>query len=384
MSNRSSIDGIIERSRAYNCVQCAKCSSVCPLSGVDESFSPRLIAEKILLGFDEILYEKGLWTCLTCGACDDKCPSDVDYRGFIRELRGKSRQREEVWKCAHGGVLQSLMRMMSDSALKQDRVGWITGDMKVADKGEILFFVGCLPYFDIIFEDFGVKSTDIAGSAVKIFNHLGVTPVVMQDERCCGHDLLWSGDTENFMRLAKNNLKQIKKTGAVKVVTSCPECYRTLKLDYAEYFGEQDFEVLHFSEYLSDSINRGELVFNEACRLNGRVTYQDPCRLGRHLGVYEQPRDVLGSIPGACLGELELNRDRAVCCGSSCWINCGQSSKEIQKRKLEEAKSIADLLVTACPKCQIHLKCAMGDLEGMDMDVVDLTVLAARALGYLV
>ncbi|ODS40444.1 MAG: hypothetical protein A7315_08450 [Candidatus Altiarchaeales archaeon WOR_SM1_79] len=388
MNDNLSIKEIIEETKAYNCMQCAKCTSICPISRVDERFSPRLIAEKVLLGFDEVFKEKELWTCLTCAACNEKCPSGVDYTRFIRELRARAQKMGEMGTCAHGGAIQSIMRTMSNPNLSQNRLQWLSKDMKIASKGKILYFVGCLPYFDIIFEDIGVNPLKIARSAIRIFNHLGIEPVLMKDERCCGHDLLWSGDVENFEKLAKINIELIKETGAELVITTCPECYRTLKLDYSEYLGEQDFEIIHLSEFLSDLIEKGELEFDKAYQLDSNVTYQDPCRLGRHLGVYDQPRKIIDKIPGMRFSELESNREGSVCCGSSCWINCGQSSKEIQIEKLREAKSTADLLITACPKCQIHLKCAMVDKTGkgpkIDLEIEDLTVLTARALGYLI
>lgn len=388
MNNVLSIKQIIEEAGVYNCMQCAKCTSICPISRVDGSFSPRLIAEKVLLGVDEVLTERDLWTCLTCGACNIKCPSGTDYVGFIRNLRSVAREMGVGGNCTHGGVLHSLMRLMSNPSLKQNRLGWVTGDMGVAGEGRILYFTGCLPYFDVLFNDLGFRSLDIARSAVRIFNHLGITPALMGGERCCGHDLLWAGDVVNFRRLAELNTGLIKKTGAKTVVTTCPECYRTLKLDYAEHLGGQDFNVVHITEFLSDLIDRGELVFDRAYRLDSSVSYQDPCRLGHHLNVYDPPRKILNNMPGLRFNELGSSRERSVCCGSSCWINCGQNSKEIQLEKLREAKSTADLLVTACPKCQIHLKCAMIDKTGkgpkFDLEVEDLTVLTAKALGYLV
>ncbi len=377
-----SVKEIIDRNKAYNCVQCAKCSSVCPVARVHDKFSPRVIAEKVLLGFDEVLKEGELWTCLTCAACNDKCPSDVDVINFVRELRIKSREQGEAWNYAHGGAIQGWMRMMSDPALKQDRLKWVTEDLKIAEKGDILYFVGCAPYFDVMFENIGVKSTDISASAVKILNHLGIIPVVLKDERCCGHDLLWGGDIESFEKLAKKNLELIKKSGAKTVITSCPECLRAFKKDYAEHFDGLDFEVIHLSEFLSDKIKEGKVEGNEAYQLDRKVTYQDPCRLGRHLDIYDEPREVINNLIGAEIDELEFNRNRSVCCGTSCWINCGQSSKDIQIEKLQEAKSKDAVLVTACPKCQIHLKCALSDQDDLDVEVEDLTVLAASALGY--
>jgi Fe-S oxidoreductase len=176
----------------------------------------------------------------------------------------------------------------------------------------------------------------------------------------------------------------IKETGASTVVTTCPECYRTLKVDYAELTGKPKFEVLHASEFLADLIDSGKIKFNG--KLAKKVSYQDPCRLGRHMGVYDAPRKVLTSIPGVELVEMERNREGAICCGVSAWMGCGRHSKQMQIERLSEAKATAaDLLVTACPKCQIHLNCAMSEKlpvkkEDITIETCDLSVLVAQAL----
>jgi len=167
-------------------------------------------------------------------------------------------------------------------------------------------------------------------------------------------------------------------------VTTCPECYRTLKIDYAELFGKPKFEVLHASEFLNNLINNGKIKFNG--KLGMKVSYQDPCRLGRHMGVYDSPRKVITSIPGVELVEMERNRENALCCGVSAWMGCGRHSKQMQMERLAEAKgTTADLLVTACPKCQIHLNCALSEKlpvkkEEVAIETCDLSVLVARAL----
>jgi Fe-S oxidoreductase len=123
--------------------------------------------------------------------------------------------------------------------------------------------------------------------------------------------------------------------------------------------------------------------------VNTRVTYQDPCRLGRYMGVYQAPRKVLSAIPGVELVEMEHNAADAICCGVSSWVSCGATAKSIQMARLTEAKATgADILVTACPKCQIHFKCALsgkvpGNREAVDIPIEDLTSLVATALGVV-
>jgi Fe-S oxidoreductase len=209
---------------------------------------------------------------------------------------------------------------------------------------------------------------------------LGVTPVVLPQERCCGHDLLWSGDMENFEKLARHNIEEIKKSGAKKIVFSCPEGYRTFKIDYPKYFST-DFDVEHITETISGAISDGKLKFKN---LEKVVTFQDPCRLGRHLGIYDAPRKAIAAVPELRLNEMTRSRERAICCGVSAWMNCSTYSKSIQRARLTEAKETeADLLVLSCPKCEIHFQCAMNDEKtGKEAKIqtVQLVTLIADAL----
>jgi len=380
-----SIHDVLKRTKALYCQECGKCSSSCPITRLDPLYSPRLAVEKALMGLEEaVLTDKGLWSCLTCYLCRQRCPLDIEYDELIRTCRAKAAVNGITGNCAHEGVLLSLSRLMAREETKQNRLDWVPPEGEIAKTGEVLYFVGCLPYFNVVFDDIGVRNIEIAQSMLRVLNAAGIKPVLLENERCCGHDLSFSGDLDSFEKLAKLNLAAIKKSGVSKVVTTCPECYRTLKLDYAEHLGKPKFEVFHASEFLADLIANGKVKF--AGKLDKKVSYQDPCRLGRHMGVYDSPRKVIESIPGVELVEMDRNREDALCCGVSAWMNCSRHSKQIQVERLTEAKGTnADLLVTACPKCQIHLNCTMSEKlpvkrEDVIIETCDLSVLVARAM----
>jgi Fe-S oxidoreductase len=380
------IDRIEETNISY-CLECGKCTGSCPISRLNREYSPRMIVKRALMGFEnEIFMDRELWSCLACNVCKERCPSDVDYPAFIRAARAEALKEGKVTgTCAHEGIIFSLMKIMKKTNIKQNRLNWAK-DMEISNKGELLYFVGCLPYFDPIFRDIGMNSLDIARSTVQILNRVGIKPVVMNNEKCCGHDMLWTGDSESFEDLARQNVNNIKETGAKKIVMTCPECYKTFKIDYPEYVDDLGFEVIHISEFLAELIDEGKIRFEFGGGAR-KITYQDPCRLGRHLGIYDEPREVIGNVPGIELVEMDRNRENAMCCGTSAWINCDRFSKQMQINRLKEAKSTgADMLVTACPKCQIHLKCAMsGELpvgkEEVEIEINDLSVLVARGMG---
>jgi heterodisulfide reductase subunit D len=383
---RTPISQVIEDTNIRLCLECGKCSSSCPITRMNPDFSPRLTVKRILSGAEDIsVNDPGIWTCLTCGLCQERCPSDVHYVDFVRACREEAQQMGITGTCSHKDMLLDLQRIMANPKTKQKRLGWLPKDAKISESGDILYFVGCLPYFDVIFNDIKANSIETAKSVVRIMNKVGIEPVILKNERCCGHDLNFTGDRENFEKLAKMNVEAIRQTKAKKVVTSCAECYRTMKLDYPKIVGDLGFEVVHVSEFLADVIEKEQLEFPEVFK-DKKVTYQDPCRLGRHMGVYDAPRNVIKNIPETDLLEMERNRENSMCCGVSSWLNCGKIAKQIQIDRLMEAKETgAEWLITACPKCQIHLKCAMsGELpvkrSKVDVKVYDLPVLVEKAL----
>ncbi|MFH2011458.1 MAG: (Fe-S)-binding protein [Pseudomonadota bacterium] len=379
-------ESIVKETRAYNCLECGVCTSSCPVARVNPSFSPRLLVEKALFGFgDEIVRDRDLWSCLVCGRCTSRCPSNVDYLNFIKEMRIEALKLGHKGLFSHDGVMNTIMELQLTN-LQQKRTSWITDDLEVADEGEYFYFVGCLPYFDLVFGeggycDVGLKPTDRARNTVRILNKMGIKPVVSNDEKCCGHDLLWNGDLEGFKKLAEFNIETIKKSGAKKVICLCPEGYVTLKNDYPLYLGEQDIEVVHLYQLLADDLKEGRLNFVEnSSDKPVKVTYHDPCSLGRMAEIYEEPRKVVSAIPGVELVEMERNRADALCCGTSGWVNCSSCSKKIQIERLKEAEATgADILLTACPKCGIHLNCAKHNSD-IKIEIEDITDLIVRAI----
>jgi Fe-S oxidoreductase len=176
------------------------------------------------------------------------------------------------------------------------------------------------------------------------------------------------------------NVEVIQASGAEKVIFTCAECYNAFKTDYQSYLGDLPFEMMHLTELLAEKIDAAEISFEP---LPGLVTYHDPCRMGRYLQIYEPPRAVLNGVPGLELVEMEDNRERAMCCGSTAWVNCSACSKLIQREKLRQARATgARVMLTTCPKCQIHLSCAGRDLESdQAVDVRDVASWIGQALG---
>ncbi len=370
-------DEIVRLTRSYYCLDCGKCTGSCPVARVDVTYSPRGTIESVLSGHpEELINNRHLWSCLTCGLCTTRCPSNVDYPAFVVAARVQARKTGVEGIYAHNAIMQQLMGIMGGS-VQQNRTGWLTDGLQTSARGDDFYFVGCLPYFDVIFDDLGVVSTNAARNTVRLLNVIGIVPVVSNDERCCGTDLLLNGDKEGFIKLAEANVQVIADSGAKRVIFSCPECYNAFRNDYPRYVRPLPFELVHLTELLAGRMD--ELELGEVAET---VTYHDPCRLGRYLGIYDEPRAVIEGVPGVELVEMRKNRSNALCCGSTGWVNCGRCAKEIQMERLRQAQATgATRMITVCPKCRIHLSCALKDAgDEIAVALEDLTGLLVRAL----
>lgn len=365
----------IKATNAYGCLECGKCTAVCPVSLFGSSYSPRsMLTKTIREEYDSLYVDYDLWSCLTCRRCDAVCPANIDYSTLTKVVRTSAKDSGFHGKCSHSGAMELLQKVMTTENINQNRLDWVTNDMKISQDGEILYYVGCAPYFDVFFDDTNISTIDAAKSSIKILNKLGITPVVMSDERCCGHDLLWNGDDENFKMLAQKNIDAINKIGAKTILFSCAECMSSFVNLYPDNGFKVNQKLLHMSQYLAEQVENNTLNLKES---ETDVTFQDPCRLGRHMGIYDEPRKVLQHNDGEHYHEMIQNNKRSLCCGVSAWMNCDITSKGIQKERLRQAKQTgADVLTVACPKCHIHLSCTMKDdfvKENYSMYIKDIS-----------
>ncbi len=352
------------------CMECGVCTGSCPISRLMPEFSPRQIIKEAMDDVEgNIFKERKVWTCLTCARCSVRCPVEIDFPQFARTLRLKAKDGGNGPKETHFGIFQVIPHIQAKGA-KQDRLGWAKEAGRFKEQGEIFYFVGCLPYYEIVFRYLELTPLDMARSSLKLLNALDIEPVLSNDERCCGHDAFWNGDMETFEALARWNVEVISSTGAKTVLFSCPEGYSIFKDQYKDLFGSLPFEVVYLAEFLEKKISSEGLDFKAA--QSGTITYQDPCRLGRMAQIFESPRDLIKLVPDSGLVEMGRNRQNALCCGTTGWIECSTVSKQMQVDRLKEAIGTgASTLITACPKCQIHLTCAQENTS-LDMVVMDL------------
>lgn len=373
----------------FACQDCGKCSSACSLALAGKPFSPRAIATMIAGGdMDSATIQADIWGCLTCGLCYDRCPSAVDFPEFIRDLRKVQKTAGKTGREAHGGFFQSLMRTMTSPALKIQHWDWLPSEIRVDANSKVLFFGGCAPYFDTYFKhSLGVRTKDILLDSLRLLNFFDIFPALLAEERCCGHDLLWTGDEENFRRLAELNVRAMAKLGIEEVITACPECHRTLGRDYAAVGVPVPFKVTHILELAEREIDKGAIDFEHLPR---RLTFQDPCRLVRLNNSVpidaDLPRKLINRLHPKAFTEMHDRGASALCCGNCAWTGCDAYTKALQVKRLRQAKATgSDLLVTACPKCQIHLQCAMEDPffgQELKMELQDLTSILAQTIRW--
>lgn len=347
------------------------------MASVNPNFSPRILVESTALGLDELFANEAIWMCSTCSLCTSRCPNEVQFPEFISDVRKEAIKQGIPMAQSHKNIFEIMSKMMVQKGRKPDLLAtWDTKGLQTSEKGEVFFFAGCLPHLNAMFSpDIGVNLLRIAEDSIRILNSMNIKPVLSSQQVCCGHDSLWGGDDETFEKLAQKNAQLISESGASTVITSCAECYRTLKKDYPI-----DAEVFHISQFVANN----EVEFKN--EIQKTVAFHDPCRLGRQMGEYAAPRKILNNIPGLKLVEISRSRKDSQCCGVGAWIPCNKYSKLLMVDKIEDVvKTGATTLALACPKCQIHLKCLLsekGEEKAVDanIDIRDITSLVWEAI----
>ncbi|MGD8889603.1 MAG: (Fe-S)-binding protein [Desulfobacterales bacterium] len=359
------------------CYQCGLCDVVCPWNRV-RTFSMRKIVREATFGLTDIESDD-IWLCSTCGTCPQQCPRDV------RQIESGVALRRIATE--YGVFPTSVQSIRSVSASlrgagnplnekREDRAKWAEGlSVKpFTEEMAVLYFSGCYLSYDPRMKKVAVATANILNKAGVEFGILGT------QENCCGESIRKTGDEELFKRLAKENIKNFIDNGVKKILVSSPHCYHTFKNEYPEFM--VNFEVLHITQYLSELIDEGRLQFNKA--YGKKVTYHDPCYLGRHNGIYDEPRDVLKKVPGLELNEMPESRQTSLCCGGGggrIWMETlkGERFSDI---RIEQALGVgAEVLVTSCPYCITHFEESRLSLEdNQSLVIKDITEIVAEVI----
>jgi len=352
------------------CFQCGLCDVVCPWNRVRD-FSMRKIVRQATFGLTEIESED-IWLCTTCGRCPQHCPRDVRQIESGVALRRIATEYGVFPKAVTPirtvrGSLVGEGNPLNEERAK--RAEWAEGlSVKPFSEGmDILYFPGCYLCYDPRLKKVAKATANILNAAEVDFGILG------SKENCCGESIRKTGDEEVFKRLARENIKTFIDNGVKKILVSSPHCYHTFKNEYPEF--KVDFEVVHISQYLFELIHEGRIELSKA--YGKKVTYHDPCYLGRHNGIYDEPREALKKIPGLELREMPDSRVDSLCCGGGggrIWMETLKGER-FSDLRLEQAIGVgADVLVTSCPYCIANFEDSRITLDVAEkIEVKDIT-----------
>ncbi|MFK4083033.1 (Fe-S)-binding protein [Kribbella sp. NPDC020789] len=381
------------------CTECGRCQSQCPAWNTDKPLSPKLVMmnlrehayakapyllassdderkslsqlvldeqEKPLVGPADVavIDEEALWACTSCGACVQQCPVDIEHVDAIMDMRRYQVLIESSFPSELNGLFKGLenkgnpwnmspsgrMDWAKDLPFEVKQVGT---DVETLAEVEYLFWVGCAGAY----EDRAKKTTQ---AVAELLNIAGVSFAVLGDgETCTGDPARRSGNEFVFQQLAMQNAEVFKETGAKKVVSTCAHCFNTLKNEYSQLGVELD--VIHHTQLLNRLVREGKLtpVAPADSTLNGqKITYHDPCYLGRHNQVYDAPRELLDIIPGAEYAEMPRNKTKSFCCGAGgarMWMEEKIGTRININRTTEAVETGADKIATGCPFCRVML-----------------------------
>jgi len=384
----------------YSCADCGRCSDNCPANAVGRPLSPRFIGikardyafqhypmfgkasnGKALIG--NIYSEDEIWSCTTCGACEEECPLLVEYIDKIVDLR-----RGMV---DDGNVPQSLQKPLKAlesrgnpyGKMEKKRADWANAKefqqvcrVKTLGKNnaaETLYFVDSITSYDDRMQSIGRATAKILDHVGKNFGILGAA------EQDSGHEVRRFGEELLFAALRNHNVDAIKASGVKRIVTADPHAFNALKHDYKD-----SPPVEHISQVIAREVKAGTIKFNAVENGNNVYTYHDPCYLGRHNQVYDDPRDVLDAIPGLKRVEMTRSRDRSFCCGGGGLMLFYEPKEEQRmgvKRVQMAVEAGANVIVTACPFCMVNMEDAIkvAGLEGK-MTAIDLAELVDQQI----
>ena len=389
----------------YSCADCGRCSDNCPANAVGRPLSPRFITVKArdyafrhypvfgrgnngtaLVGSKDsgsIYSEDEIWSCTTCGACEEECPLLVEYIDKIVDLR-----RGLI---DDGNVPQSLQKPLKAlesrgnpyGKMEKKKADWANAkefqqvcQVKTLNKSngaDTLYFVDSITSYDD-------RMQSIGRATAKILDHVGENfGILGAAERDSGHEVRRFGEELLFTALRDHNVDAIKASGVKRIVTADPHAFNALKHEYKDVP-----EVEHISQVIAREVKSGKIKFNPVENRDKVYTYHDPCYLGRHNQVYDDPRDVLDAIPGLKRVEMSRCKDRSFCCGGG-GLMLFYEPKEEQRMGVKRVQMAADaganVIVTACPFCMVNLEDAIkvAGLEGK-MTAIDLAELVDQEM----
>ena len=379
----------------HACLQCGYCNFVCPIQlNSDRGWESYRVRGKMYhlkkyahpglwgrISGDKARitpeFVERIYNCTACGYCQNVCHAGIKFNDRWEQVK-------EWFVKNNVGPLEKHKALRTRVIAKhnpydephENREAWIPKTAKRSKNPEVIYFTGCTASY---------RQQKIAADATIVLDAAGVEyDILGKDEWCCGSPLIRTGQTDIVTNekdgLVKHNLNEIEKRGARVVVTACAGCFMTLNHNYPIYAGKPDFKLYHMTQFIDKLITDKKLVLKKP--LPKKVAYHDPCHIGRHFGIFEEPRKILRAFPKSSYLELPRNRGNSQCCGAGGGykIQFNDRAEYIASLRVKEAKDIgAEMLVSACPFCVTNLT-GGAKVAGIKMDIAELVSLVADSV----
>ncbi|MFC2082940.1 (Fe-S)-binding protein [Candidatus Bipolaricaulota bacterium] len=374
------------KNQIYSCLRCGFCfdhhvgggKMICPsyVTYGYESYGARgkmALARALIDGvikYDSDIAER-VFSCTECGACQEECFKYLSLSQIYAAMKEDLAEQDLI----PAGRRELLEPLESEGNVygnpPEKRMAWAPGTERVGRSAEVALYIGCTPAY---------LRRGIARSAYNLLEASGIDFALLDDEVCCGHPQISMGRSDLAKQQLRRNLNAIERTGAETVLFACPGCLTTFRNDLPELLGQQPaFETQHLSEYLTTSTAFRKVRLQKQSRI---ATYHDPCTLGRGLGVFDAPRGLIEAVPSSRLAEMPRTRERSFCCGNGGFVRFDHEEMSIENEtsRLSEAVSTgADVVLSACPACQIGLLDAKRR-EKSPIEVLDILEWIASSL----
>ena len=326
------------------CMQCGLCSGICPWGKVDSPFLTRVLIRMGQLGMEGYETDDILFACTTCKLCEENCPRNIKIIDIIQSMRTAIAE--------YGGLPPTLKAITGSihangnpwSGSREDRTKWTEGleVPEFSEDKEFLLYVCCTSCYD-------PRGKKIAQSLVNIFNKAGLSyGIIGNEESCCGQAIRKAGAVNEFEMLKDANTSLFKDKGVKKIIVTSPHCLVGFKEDYDEL---ENIEIYHYVQIILDLIKAGKI--NMSNKISKKIIYHDPCYMGRHAKLYEEPREILKALADEVL-EFDENREFALCCGAGggrMWMETPAEQRFSDIKAREAGEKRAEILATCCPYC---------------------------------